>query len=59
MVCGPHLTLTLAQTQTLTLTLTRYVGLVGDELRAPPLPPMFDAAEFDALVLELGSHYVL
>ena len=37
----------------------RYVGLVGDELRAPPLPPMFDAAEFDALVVELGSHYAL
>ena len=35
-----------------------YVGLVGDQLRAPPLPPMLDAAEFDALVVELGSHYV-
>ena len=35
-----------------------YVGLVGDELRAPPMPPMLDAAEFDALVVELGSHYV-
>ena len=35
-----------------------YVGLVGDQLHPPPLPPLLDAAELDALVEELGSHCV-